>query len=113
VLDVHSRVGELEHSLATLDNCRVSWGRVARVEAGELVVHRQPLVLREGKLALGESQLERVTRQVQGRGFADAAQPDDWVSLHWGWACEVLAERQVANLERFTRYHLNIANRTI
>ncbi len=46
VLDVHSRVGELDHSLATLDNCRVSWARVLRPEAGELVVERQPLLLR-------------------------------------------------------------------
>src|SRR5918911_4540673 len=28
VLDVHSRVGELENSLETMDACRVSWGRV-------------------------------------------------------------------------------------
>ncbi len=24
------------------------------------------------------------------------------VSLHWGWVCEVLTPRQVANLSRFT-----------
>ena len=113
VLDVHSRVGELEHSLATLDNCRVSWGRVRSVEAGELLVERVPLLLREGKLVLGAPAPERVTRQVEGRGFADAAQVGDWVSLHWGWACEVLTETQRASLERYTRHHLAIANQTI
>jgi hypothetical protein len=66
----------------------------------------------EGKLAVGEPRLERVTRQVEGRGFADAARPEDWVSLHWGRACEVLTDRQVANLERCTRYRLAIAKRT-
>jgi Family of unknown function (DUF6390) len=113
VLDVHSRVGELEYSLATLDNCRVSWGRVARVEAGELLVERVPLLLHEGKLALGAPVLERLARQVDGRGFADAARVGDWVSLHWGWACEVLTEAQRANLERYTRHNLAIANQTI
>jgi hydrogenase maturation factor len=113
VLDVHSRVGELEHSLATLDNCRVSWGRVTRQEGGELVVERQPLLLRDGKLALGEARMERVLRQVGGRGFVDDVQPGDWVSLHWGWACEVLSERERTNLERYTHYHLAIANQTV
>jgi len=53
------------------------------------------------------------TRQIDGHGFADFARPGDWVSLHWGWVCEVLSERQRANLERYTRYHVAIANQTI
>ena len=113
VLDVHSRLGELDHSLATLDNCRVSWGRVVSVALGELVVNRVPLLLREGKLVLADPIPERITRQVDGRGFTDQAQPGDWISIHWGWACEVLTEVQVANLERFTRHNLAIANQTI
>ena len=112
VLDVHSRIGELEHSLATLDNCRVSWGRVNSVELGELLVERVPLLLRDGKLVLGPPTLERVARQVQGRGFTDTAAVGDWVSLHWGWACEVLTDTQQANLERYTRHNLAIANQT-
>jgi hypothetical protein len=83
------------------------------VASGELVVDYQPLVLREGKLTLAEPRPERRVRQVDGRGFTDAAQPGDWVSLHWGWVCEVLTERQRANLERYTRHHLRIANQTI
>jgi hypothetical protein len=113
VLDVHSRVGELEHTLGTLEGCRVSWGRVLRCEGAELVVERQPLVNAAGKLALGAISAERVLRQVDGHGFVENAQPHDWVSLHWGWACEVLSERERANLERYTRYHLAIANQTL
>ena len=113
VFDVHSRVGELGHSLMTMDQCRVSWGRVERVEGMELVVKRQPLTLFEGRLALGPEQPERVTRQIDGRGFVDDAQPGDWVSLHWSWVCEVLSPRQQANLARFTDYHLTLANQTV
>src|ERR687883_198478 len=64
VLDVHSRVGELGHSLHTLDSCRVSWGRVAALQGAELVVERQPLRLDRGKLVLGPARPERVVRQV-------------------------------------------------
>jgi hypothetical protein len=113
VLDVHSRVGELGHTLPTLEGCRVSWGKVTACAGSELTVERQPLVLREGKLVLAEARTEQALRQIDGHGFAQDAQPGDWVSLHWGWACEVLTERERANLERYTRRHLAIANQTI
>ena len=113
VFDVHSRVGQLEHSLETMDQCRIGWGRVVQVSGPELAVERQPLILRDGKLALGPPETVRVMRQVEGRGFADAAVPGDWVSLHWGWVCEVIEPRQQASLERQTRYHLRLANQTL
>jgi len=113
VLDVHSRVSEMDSTLQTLDQCRVSWGKVAQIRAGEMLVDRQPLVLREGKLVLGDARAGLVARQVDGRGFVDAARPGDWVSLHWGWVCEVLTHRQRTNLDRYTRHHLAIANQTI
>jgi len=114
VFDVWRNVDRLSGDvLATLDNCRISWGKVERVEGSELVVERPPLVLAEGRLALDAAQSERVVRQVDGRGFADAAQPGDWVSLHWGWVCEVLTARQQSDLARYTRYHVDLANQTL
>lgn len=99
--------------LATLDSCRISWGTVRSVEGGELLVERSPLLLRAGKLALGEPQSERVTRLVEGKGFATDAQPGEVVSVHWGWVCEVLDDRQRAALERYTLHHLRLANETM
>ncbi len=113
VLDVHSRVGELNNTMRTLDECRVSLGRVVSVDNAELVVERQPVSMRAGKLVLDVARTERVLRQVDGRGFAEDAVPGDWVTIHWGWVCEVLDDRQRRNLERYTRYHLAIANQTI
>jgi hypothetical protein len=99
--------------LATIDACRISWGTVTAVEAGELAVLRRPLVFEGGRLALGEPRTERVTRLIEGRGFATAAAAGDVVSIHWGWVCEVLAPRQARALERWTAHHLAIANRTL
>jgi hypothetical protein len=113
VLDVHSRVGEISQSLATMDNCRVSWGTVAEVAGGELVVDRVPLMLVEGRLALGAPVRERVVRQIEARGFVEQAAVGDTVSIHWGWACEVLTVEQHWRLEQYTRHHLTIANQTI
>jgi hypothetical protein len=113
VLDVHSRVGELEHSLETMDNCRVSWGRVLRLEGAKAVVERQGLGLQNGRLMLGPARRERAQRQVDGRGFADDAQPGDWIAIHWGWICEVISERQRRNLERYSLHHLRLASATV
>ena len=96
--------------LATIDSCRISWGVVRAVDGGELVVDRRPLVLQEGKLALAAAGAERVTRLVEGKGFATEAKPGDVVSIHWGWACEAIDERQLRALERWTLHHLRIAN---
>jgi len=72
-----------------------------------------PLLLEQGKLVLGRPTRERVMRQIDGRGFVDGARTGDVVSIHWGWACEVLSLAQHQRLERYTRHHLYVANRTI
>jgi hydrogenase maturation factor len=113
VFDVHSRVGELANTLETMDHCRISWGKVSKVEGPEILVEREPLIIRDGKLTLGAAQVTRAARQVDGKGFIHEVREGDWVSLHWGWACEVLSQRRLANLKRYSAYHLALANQTM
>jgi hypothetical protein len=113
VFDVYTRTGDAAHTLATMDNCRVSWGKVVRIEGASILVQRQPLELQAGNLGLGAARRERVARQLDGRGFADAAAPGDWVSLHWGWVCERITDMEQRQLERFTRLHLQLASSTL
>ena len=114
VFDVWRTVEHLAGDvLATMDNCRISWGVVQAVEGAEVLVERRPIALHEGKLVLGEPQRARATRLFEGQGFVQAVAPGDVVSLHWNWVCEVLTERQVRALERATVYHLALASQTI
>lgn len=113
VLDVYRRLEAKEISMAAMENCRVSWGRVTAVEPAALVVQRQPLVERAGKLELGPPAAERVLRSLEGQGFTDEVAVGDWVSIHWGWACEVLDERRLAGLRRWSDHHLRLANQTV
>ena len=99
--------------LATLDSCRISWGTVKAIEPLELLVERCPIVFREGSLALAESRTERVTRMLEGGGFVQHVAVGDVISIHWSWACEVLTEAQQRSLERYTRLHLGLANKTL
>ncbi len=113
VLDVYRHLEHEGIAMATMESCRISWGQVRAVEGTELVVRRQPLELSEGKLALGEAVEDRVLRSISDRGFADEVVVGDWVSIHWGWTCEVLDERKLANLRRWSEYHLALANQTV
>ena len=113
VFDVHTRIGTLDHSLHTVESCRIGWGRVKQIGATHFVVEHQPLVLESGELKLGELRDKRVLRQIDGTGFVTNLQVGDFISFHWDWACDILTPRQVQNLERYTKYHLKLANQTL
>lgn len=118
VFEVYLRAGLTRDRHATIslnrmDACRISWGRVAEVDGAELVVERPTLELREGKLALTDPIPMRVTRQIEGRGFADGAQVGDYVSVHWNWVCEVLDASALRRLMANTRRYMALANHTL
>lgn len=113
VFDVHSRVGRMGQSLAVMENCRVSWGQITVVEPAHFTSEAQPLILQDGKLALGPRTARRVLRQLDDKGFTRDAQVGDWISVHWNWACDILTPEQVGHLERYTRHHLRLANLTL
>jgi len=113
VFDVHSRLGTLDHNLDTMESCRIGWGQVKQIGATHFVVEHQPLVLECGELKLGELKDKRVMRQIGGTGFITNCQVGDYISFHWDWACDVLTPTQVQGLEKYTRYHLKLANQTL
>ncbi|HEX6129250.1 MAG TPA: DUF6390 family protein [Candidatus Limnocylindria bacterium] len=118
VLDVFPRIGllrggEMDDVLKVIDSCRIRWGRVASVQDGTLTVDAPALTLVDGKLRIGPARSERVERWVDGIGFVDDVQPGDLVSLHWGWACDRLSPRQLANLVAWTEFEVGVANRTM
>ncbi len=113
VVDVYRHLESSEVGMAAMESCRISWGEVTAVEATALMVRRRPLVLRDQKLVLDDPRTERVQRTVLDRGFVDQVTVGQWVSIHWGWACEVIDDRRRANLERWTTAHLLLANQTL
>ncbi len=118
VFDVYMRTGLMKDNRAkivveTMDSCRISWGRVVSAEGPELVVERPRLTLVDGKLTLTDPEVMRVTRQVNGLGFADKAHPDSYVSIHWNWTCEVLSPAKRQHLMSVTRKYMNLANQTL
>ena len=113
VFDLYTRAGDPDHSLDTMDNCRVSWGAVVADLGSQLLVERQPLVLLEGKLRLGPAEPFLAARQIDGRGFVGQVAAGAQVALHWGWVCEELTDRQLTSLQQYTAQHLALANQTL
>jgi hypothetical protein len=112
VLEVCPRIG-WPQALPFMNSCRISWGKVVSRDGSALVVEMMPLVIAGHRLVLGSPERCAVNQEYDGKGFVSTARIGDWVSMHWGWACQVLSLRQIANLERWTRYHLDIVNQTL
>lgn len=112
VFSVWRRTGhwDLMHTLSSMDLCRISWGRVVKVAPQSLEVIYQPLVFVNNRLALGQSKVEQVAYQTEGKSFLKEVSPGDWVSIHWGFACEILTDWQVAYLKKYTLENINLAN---
>lgn len=118
VLDVFPRVGllrgEAVHDvLATIDSCRIRWGRVEAVIGERLIVSAVSLEQVDGKLRLARPRIETVSRWLDGAGFVDDVEPGEMVAIHWSWACDRLSPRQLHNLVAWTRLALWVANRAV
>ncbi len=118
VFEVYPRAGlmkggAVEHVFETMEQCRIRPAKVLSVEGALLLVEARPLEQAEGKLRLGQPRAEYIRRWVDGKGFVDDVKPGDTVSVHWGWACDLLSPRQAASLERYTRWHLELCNQTM
>ena len=118
VLEIYRRAGmagddRREPVLSVMDSCRISWGRVTGLTPAGVVVARSPLVLRGNRLVLAPPEVVVVEREVGGVGYTADVRAGDWMSIHWGWACEVLSERSLAQLQAATRGALRRANLTL
>ncbi len=129
VLNIPKRTGHypVEHSLATMDECRISPARIREQKSenrNQMLVEYQPLVLTGNRLELGEPVAKEVFCEINEKVFikepevglpaeARRAKAGDWVSLHWSWVCDFLTEEQVDNLQKWTKYNLALANLNI
>lgn len=118
VLEVYPRVGLLRGGgpgsmIETIDACRIRWGRVEAILDDRLLVSSRPLVLRSGRLVLGEPRVEPVAAWRSRDGLLGGARKGDEVAVHWGWACDILSPGQRQRLVTATSAALARANERI
>jgi len=95
--------------LQQVENCRISWGKVIEVRKRELVVERVPLEISERRFSVSSPRPSIVKYDPLVKPF-DVVKPGDNVSLHWGFACEILTRGQLENLIRYTLLDIRTVN---
>jgi len=118
VFNIPKRTGHypVEHSLQTMDECRIAAAKITNSKSqipNKMVVEYQPLVAVGDNVELGEPVEKEVFCEVNDKAFIKEPKKGDWVSLHWSWVCDFLTEKQVENLNKWTKYNLALANLNI
>ncbi len=114
VFNIFKRTGydPSNHTLETMDSCRISFGKVKNKipKVKSVLVERRPLILVNTKLRLGSSKVKEISFNYKGRSFHNGLKEGDWVSFHWGFVCDVLTHQQVKNLEFYTQKSIDFFN---
>lgn len=119
VLNIFRRTGHhaIPHTLETMDQCRVSWGKVVSIYNLQFTINNAkncmirlhvkstPLIYEKEKLTLGKPKIKEVI------SIGLVPKVGEWVSVHWGYVCDILTYRQVANLKFYTELAIKLANR--
>lgn len=115
VLDVWKRTGHVErdHTLESMDACRISWGTVESISGPFVTISSEPLLYISGKLLLGAPTTRKLTRLLEAEYDIEQLKVGNIVSIHWGVICEILTPKQVASLRKYTLRHIALANLTI
>lgn len=130
VFNIFKRTGHqiIEHTLETMDACRIGWGKAIEVKNEKLKMKSyslklkikenleivtKPLVLRDGRLHLGKPILRKIKTEYKNRQVSQLPKIGDWVSFHWDFFCDILTPRQVVNLEKYTQISLDLTNQTL
>lgn len=115
VLDVWRRTGHLdrEHTLESMDQCRVSWGKITEISGPFITVSTEPLLYENGKLRLGEAVAKKLTRRLEAEYDIEQLKTGDVVTVHWSVICEKISSKKAAILKKYTLKHIELANMTI
>lgn len=113
VFNIFKRTGHVnsDHTLSTMDECRIGWGTVDKKQADETIFARsKPLIMIGDRLVLGTPQIKRLNTEYRSKRFIRELKEGDRISFHWGFVCDLLTEIQVKNLEYYTKQSLDYFN---
>jgi len=115
VINIPKRTGHypVDHTIETMDQCRIGWGRVLLVKSNKVKVLTHLLEIKNNKIRLGKTIEKEYIWQFGDKGFIKNIKKDDWVSLHWDFVCDKLSQIQLQNLKYYTQLSINLANKQI
>lgn len=113
VLNVFVRTGHLVigQTLSTMDNCRISWGKVVGYAGSAngkktltLIIESTPLVYEKNILRLGKPVKKTVATLL------NSVQVGEFVTCHWGFVCEKISSIALKRLANYTRLAIELFN---
>jgi hypothetical protein len=105
----HTSAANPEKLSETMDNCRISWGEVTKVDSDQLKVRYRPLRVKYGALSLGP-EIRKTIEYDRSVSPFNKIVPGDYVSIHWNFACDILSEAQLWNIQAYTKKDIEAAN---
>lgn len=117
VLEVLPRVGMIRGGvpadlLGVLERCLIRPATVLAMEPDHMAVVAPPLQMVDGRLRLGDPQVERLA-VAPGDAYGDDLAIGDVVAIHWERVCGRLTPLQATRLRAVTDHNIAIANDTI
>ncbi len=116
VLNIFVRTGHqmVHHTLETMDNCRIGWGRIVSRSMNYrwVEVETQALIFQDGKLTLSTPIIKKIFLPLTS-GKNNKYKIGSNISFHWHTACGFLSTRQIQNLKKYTQLAIDLANKTI
>jgi hypothetical protein len=115
VFNIWQRTGHTgtQHTLESMDKCRISWGKITSINGPNIDIKRQPLIIENNQLKLGPSQTLTLKRELEKSSILDDVRAGDVVSIHWDVPCEIINQAQLAYLKKYTAWSMVLANQTI
>lgn len=123
VFNIFKRTGNyaLNHTLETMDSCRIGWGRILefsiynsqfsiKSKYPKIIIKTKNLSINHKKLELNNAKIKELKIDYKGKSFLHNLKVGDWVSFHWGFVCDKLTPNQVKNLEFFTQKAIDFFN---
>lgn len=115
VMNIWLRAGKknIKHTLESINECRISWGKVKEIKKSSVIVDYQSLMIKDDKLILSEGVEREVLTQFEDKGFVKDLKVGEIVTIHWGWVCEKINQNQLKNLQKYTLESLKIFNHQV
>ncbi len=112
VLNVPHAMGGIsgETDVNFMDSCRVSWGTVTAVSGPHITLTYEPLIRTGDLLMLGAPIEKKIIRRLEADYDIEMLAPGHLVTMHWDIPCEVISQREVTTLRRYTLEAIRIAN---
>lgn len=112
VLRIFRRTGHdsSNHTIETMDACLINWGKVLNISRNKIKIISQRLAVTSSKLTFERGIIREIKPQGQKDILWQKLRPGDYISYHWGYLCQRLSKRQLANLKYYTLLSITSAN---